>query len=92
MQTLMEITEQQRGLARHALGFDGRHKESYRNHFVTGKGSVDYDAWMDLVTKGYAHRRDGSAISGGDDIFWVTRELAIYVRENHEHLSRDFRE
>ena len=88
----MELTAKQRDVIRHALGFNGRSKESYRNHFVTGPGSDDYDAWMDLVSKGLAHRSAGTEISGGDDVFWVTRETALSVREKNEHLSRDFRE
>jgi len=88
----MELTDKQRHLVRHAIGFDGRHTETFRNHFVTGRGSDDYEPWMDMVAKGYAHLRLGSEISGGDDIFWVTKETALFVRENDEHLSRDFRE
>jgi hypothetical protein len=85
------LTPKQRALARHALGFDGRHKESYRNHFVTGPGSSDYDEWMDMVQKGFAIRREGTPLSGGDDVFWCTRETALFVREKDEHLSREFR-
>ena len=88
----MELTPKQRSVVRHCIGFDGRHKTTNRNHFVTGPGSDDYDAWVDMVAKGYAYRREGSEISGGDDIFWVKRETALFVREKNEHLSRDFKE
>lgn len=86
------LSDNQRELVRHAIGFDGRHKQSYRNHFVTGPGSVNYDDWMDMVTKGLAHRGPPSPLTGGDDLFWVTRDTALSVREKDEHLSRDFLE
>lgn len=87
----IELMKQQRELVRHAIGLNERSKKTYRNHFVTGAGSKDYDAWMDMVTKGYAHHRPGSEMSGGDDVFWVTRETALSVCNKNEHLSEDFR-
>lgn len=59
-------------LARHALGLDGRHKVTYRNHFVTGPGSVDYAPWLAMVESGDAIRRPGSELTGGDDLFTLT--------------------
>lgn len=88
----LELTKRQRDFARHAVGFDGRSKTTYRNHFVIGKGQDGYDDWMDMVSKGYAYRRAGSEISGGDDVFWVTREVALFVRNKNERVARDFRE
>lgn len=94
--TELSLTKNQRDMARHALGFDGRNKTSYRNHYVVGKGSFacEYDRhlWMDLVSRGLAHHRGPREISGGDDTFWCTRELALAVREKNEHLGADFRE
>lgn len=87
-----ELTAKQREIVRHAIGFDGRHKMTYRNHFVTGPDTEDYAAWMDLVRKGFARHRPGGQLSGGDDIFWATRELALSVRNKDEHLASDFRE
>lgn len=88
----MELTRRQRDFVRHAIGFDGRSKTTYRNHFVVGPGTDGYEDWMDLVQKGYAKRREGSAISGGDDVFWVTRETALFVCNKDERLAPDFRE
>ena len=85
------LTPTQRDLIRHAIGFDGRSKTTYRNHFVTGPGSEDYPHWMDLVEKGYALRYPLLQLSGGDEVFTVTRETALAVREPDEHLSREFR-
>jgi hypothetical protein len=87
----MNLTIKQVEQIRHCIGLSSRNKTTNRNHFVTGPGSDDYDSWMDLVAKGYANRRAGSEISGGDDIFWVTRETALFVRKTDEHLSKDFR-
>lgn len=86
------ITIQQRELIRHAIGLGHRHKITNRNHFVTGPGTEDHAPWMDLVSKGLAHRRDGSEISGGDDVFWVTRETAQACCGKGESLAEDFRE
>jgi hypothetical protein len=85
------LTPKQREMVRHAVGFDGRHKSTFRNHYVVG-ASPDHDEWMKLVDAGLARRRPGTAISGGDDIFWATRDLALSVREQDENLSRDFRD
>jgi hypothetical protein len=85
----LELSSLQRSLARHALGFDGRNKTSYRNHYVVGSGP-DYDAWLELVSRGLAKTAPGSDLSGGDPVFWCTRELALAVREPDEHLERGF--
>lgn len=66
------MTPQQRDLARHALGLDGRRKQTYRNHFVTGPGCTVHENWMALVDAGLAWRRSGSALTGGDDLFGLT--------------------
>lgn len=78
------LTAEQKDLARHALGLPNRSRKSYRNHFVTGAGSDDYEAWTDLVAKGLATRRAGNPITGGDDLFRLTRrgaQAALNIRE-----------
>jgi len=85
------ISERQRELARHALGFDGRQKVSYRNHFCVGPGGDTHDEWMDLVSKGLATYRADSQISGDSDVFWCTEKLALAVRDSYEHLGKEFR-
>ena len=67
-----DMTPEQRDLARHALGLNGRNKRSYRNHFVTGEGAADHPAWMEMVSDGLAWRRPGSDLTGGDDLFGLT--------------------
>lgn len=67
------MTPVQRDLARHALGLSSRCKESYRNYFVTGEESTDHPDWLAMVEAGYATRRAGSILTGGDDFFRLTR-------------------
>lgn len=86
------ITIQQRNLIRHAIGLGHCYKVTSRNHFVTGKETSDYEPWMDLVRRGLATCRDGSQISGGDYVFWVTRETAQACCGKGESLAEDFRE
>lgn len=61
-------------ILQHALGVDqyGRGSQ-YRSHFVTGEGSDDHPACMELVSEGLMTRRDGSTLPfGGADLFHVT--------------------
>jgi len=67
----------QLGLARHALGLDGRRTATYRNRFVAGPGHEDYPAWMLMVRAGFAVRHDGGKLAfGGDDLFCLTKDGA----------------
>lgn len=91
----MNLSQRERELIRHCVGFDGRNKTTYRNHFVIAPGCTDYDTWVSLASRGPAHHRSGEAmgaLSGGQDCFWVTRAAALAVRNRDEHLSPDFRE
>lgn len=64
------MSENQRHILQHSLGLSSGRQ--YRNHFCTGPGSTDYDDCMALVEQGLMTRRAGNALSGGDDIFYVT--------------------
>lgn len=88
---LITLSTEQREMVRHAIGFDGRSKVTTRNHYCTGEGCDGYDEWQDLVKRGLATVRGPSELSGGDHTFYATRDLALFVREHNEHLSRDFR-
>lgn len=81
------MSPEQRELARHALGLPNKRWRSYRNHFVTGPGSKDYDNWAAMVEAGEARRRPGSPLSGGDDIFWLTRAGAEAALDPRERLD-----
>jgi hypothetical protein len=67
----------------HALGVDqhGRGRQ-FRNHFVTGAGSEDHRACSEAVRLGLMSRRKGGVLSGGDDVFQVTRTGRAYVFEH----------
>ena len=86
------MTTKQRELARHALGLGNGSKQTYRNHFVAGPGHPDYEDWLAMETSGLAKRRTGSPISGGDDIFWLTKIGAELALDRSESLHpEDFR-
>lgn len=81
------MTSVQRALARHALGLPNKQRTPYRNHFVAGPGHSDYGYWLDLVENGDAKRKQGSEISGGDDIFWLTKQGALKALDGREKLD-----
>ncbi|RWO57262.1 hypothetical protein [Mesorhizobium sp.] len=84
------MTPAQKELARHALGLPNRQRRSYRNHFVTGEGGSDHREWMALVEAGHAWRRAGSqlrGLTGGDDLFRLTRAGAELALEKRERLN-----
>jgi hypothetical protein len=62
------LTEKERHILDHALR--GGTSKEYRNHYVTGPGSDDYDACMALVERGLMQRHGRSWIP--DPIFIVT--------------------
>jgi hypothetical protein len=67
-------------ILRHALGVRHPRAVPYRNHFVTGPGSDDYEACEELVQAGLMIRRDASELSGNDPVYVVTdagKELAL---------------
>jgi hypothetical protein len=70
-------------ILQHSLGVDrfGRGRQ-YRNHFVTGEGSLDYPDCQALVAAGLMRRQKGSPLTGGYDAFFVTDEGRRYVSEH----------
>lgn len=57
----------------HALGLKGDGSgKPYRNHFVTGPGTKDYDDCVALVECGAMTMRPGNTATGGDPMFVVT--------------------
>jgi hypothetical protein len=76
------LSPEEAHILRHSLGVpDPGQAHFYRNHFVTGEGSVDYPHCMALVDKGLMWRRDGNPLTGGDDLFGVTDAGKAAVRE-----------
>ena len=70
--TAHAITAEQREIMRHALGYGRRSPPGWRNHFVTGPGSTDYDNCEALVAAGLMAKRSGGPLSGGDPVYRVT--------------------
>lgn len=69
-------------ILQHALGLDRYGQGSaYRRHFVTGPGSVDFDACIALVDAGLMTRTTASPLSGGDDVFLVTDAGRQHVQD-----------
>jgi len=70
------MTDEQRHILRHALGLNRGAEAAiegpYRNHFVTGPGSVDYPHCEALVEAGLMRKRAGDEISGGSPVYHVT--------------------
>lgn len=75
-------------MMRHALGVHAysfhkskggtRYKKPYRNHFVAG--GDDQAKWDQLVAEGFATKRVGNELTGGDPVYYVTdagREVAL---------------
>ncbi len=85
---LRQISDSQREMARHALGLPNKKRTSYRNHYCIGPGGDGYEDWDDLAAKGLAIRRTGPDW-GGDDMFYLTLNAALAVREPGEHISRE---
>lgn len=69
------MTPQQLHILQHSLGVDQYGRGTmYRNHFVTGTGSLDHPDCMALVEAGFMTRHDGEKLPfGGDDYFQVTK-------------------
>jgi hypothetical protein len=79
------IAEKQIHILRHSLGVPvGGGTEMYRNHFCTDEGATDYPDCMALVESGHMTRRNGSQLSGGYYVFYVTEIGKDAVRKHLE--------
>lgn len=71
-------------IIQHSLGVDqfGQGNQ-YRNHFVTGEGSIDHPICMEAVGLGLMEiRRAKYEMYGGDDVFAVTTAGKQWMAEN----------
>lgn len=70
-------------ILQHSLGVneygEGR---QFRNHFVTGPDSSDFDDCVALVAEGLMKDRGASVLTGGDSCFVVTPQGVDYVALN----------
>lgn len=70
----MDLTKQELHVLQHSLGLT-RGKAEYRNHFVTGSGSVDFPICEGLVEKGLmSKRRDPFNEMSEQFVYHVTEE------------------
>ena len=76
-------------ILQHSLGLNSRGEgNAYRNHFVTGPGSKDYEDCRHLVSLGLMEQRPGNPLTGGDDLFTVTQAGRVFVaQESKRRLS-----
>lgn len=72
-----ELTEKQKEIIQHALGLN-RAKKPFRNRFVTGPGSKDFEVLESLEANGCAKRNE-HWLTGGDIFFWITEKGAEAV-------------
>ena len=84
----LTLTDEQKKVARHALGLPNKNNTSYRNHFCAGPGHADYETWMKMVAQRDAIRLTGPHW-GGDDMFLLTWKGALQARRPKEHISRE---
>jgi hypothetical protein len=89
--TRLALTLDELALTRHALGLPNKRKRSYRNRYVVGPGCDDHVLWMDMVEAGFARRYDGRPLTGGDDLFVLTRAgAALSLRAGESLCGEDF--
>jgi len=71
---MAKMTDAEYQILKHTLGADkpNENGEFYRNRFVTGKGSDDFEICNELCIKGVFDVRRNVAAFGGDDMFWAT--------------------
>lgn len=84
---MAEMTEQQRKLARHALGLDGRRKMSYRNRFFAVPEESNYAQWDAMVKAGLAKMEPVRQNEGHLAFFWLTRKGAGMALNKGEKLD-----
>jgi hypothetical protein len=89
------LTLQQLEILRHSLGTgEGGRQASHRNHFVTGAGGDDHSTCLQLVFMELMTQHPPSALTGGDDVFTVTkagREAEASNRAPAPRLTRSQR-
>ena len=78
------MTPSQIGLARHALGLDGRRKQSYRNRYFCSPTSAPGMEWERMVTAGDADfiTEKGQSLAR----FWLTKQGALKALKKRETL------
>ena len=85
------MTEHQRELARHALGFGGVLSTpvsvSFRNFYVAPLGNPNHDEWLAMVAAGEATCRPNPLDPANTELFFLTRVGALAVLAPGESLD-----
>lgn len=83
------MSERILSILQHSLGVDkfGRGTQ-YREHFVTGEGSIDYPICMEAERLGLMTRHAGNALTGEMDLFLVTDAGRAFVAEHSPRPDR----
>jgi len=83
------LTDQEREVIRHALGFGGtdQTRESFRNYYLAGNSGDDYDIWSGLVSRGLAvwWRAPG----GNGTYFAAKKAAALAARRANEGFTKE---
>lgn len=84
---MSEPSEAQLHILRHSLGLNYG-KEIYRNHFCTNERTTDWPDCVALVDMGLMTRQKGGALTGGDDVFYVTEAGEKVALDSKPKLTR----
>jgi hypothetical protein len=80
-----EIMSLELSILRHTIGADKYGKRrGDRNYFITGPCTTDYPTCVELVERGLMNRTPGNEITGGSDVFRLTRAGIEHVRATAE--------
>lgn len=82
-----QVAPEELHILRHSLGLTYG-DTMYRNHFVTGEGSIDYPFCEALVAKGLMRKGRPSAITGDMDAYFVTEEGKAIAVASQPKLTR----
>lgn len=79
----VSITKQQLHIINHSLGITGRTKNTnFRNYFVAGEGSSDFESCEDLVKKELMTKQKDSI--SPDFVYHVTEEGIAFTKVYRE--------
>jgi hypothetical protein len=73
---MLEILQHALGLDRYGCG------SGYRNHFVTGPGTPDFEQCRELAAQGLMEDHGVHPMCGGSHLFTVTEAGRRYVRDH----------
>ncbi len=87
MRQLPKITQHERYLIRHALGFGHGIRFAFRNYFNTDGSGADFEDWQSLVDRGLAIRWIAHGCPGF--VFAASEAAARAAKEKTEGFDED---